>query len=152
MRRFLLICVLALTAPLAGCGVFGPEDEDQLAELRENREKWRQQAPASYSYVLQRLCFCGGDMIRPVRIAVVNGERVSARYVATDEAVPEEWLKFFPTMEGLFDTLEQAIRNADAIDVSYDRARGFPITAEIDYMERAIDDELTLRVTDVSWE
>ena len=152
MRRLTLTCVLALSGVVAACHVFEPHARDELQELRENRDKWRQHAPASYSYVLQRLCFCGGDMIRPVRIVVVNGERVSARYLATDEAVPEEWLKFFPTMEGLFDTLEQAIRTADAIEVTYERTRGFPITAEIDYMERAIDDELTLRVTDVRWD
>ena len=149
MTRLILICLLA-TLPLTGCNIFGPDHEEALDELRDNRAKWERSAPASYSYVLQRSCFCGTEMSAPVRITVVNGVHQSAVYVATGEPMRTDWLQFFPTMEGLFDMLEDALREADEMDITYDAARGFPTHVSADPIENAIDDEYALTISQVN--
>lgn len=151
MKRFELACVLTLIlVPLSACSVFGPDNEDQLEELRAARAKWRASAPATYSFVLQRQCFCGEEMTSPVRVSVVNGERQSVVYVATGEPMRADWLQFFPTIEGIFDLLEKEIRESDDVEVAYDAARGYPVHAAIDAIERAIDDEYTLTISQVN--
>ena len=54
MKKLILTCALAVL-PVAGCNVFGPDHEEEFEELRANRAKWQQIAPASYSYVLHNL-------------------------------------------------------------------------------------------------
>jgi hypothetical protein len=149
MKRLMLTCALA-ALPLAGCDIFGPDNEEELEELRANRAKWEQIAPASYSYVLQRSCFCGTEMSAPVRITVVNGVRQSAVYVESGAPMRSDWLHFFPTMEGLFDMLEEEIREADEIEITYDAARGNPTLVSVDAMENAIDDEYGLTISQVN--
>jgi hypothetical protein len=52
-------------------------------------------------------------------------------------------------MESVFDVVAQAIDSeADSLTVRYDSRRGYPVTVVIDYIERAADDELTVKVTE----
>jgi hypothetical protein len=150
MKRFRLVFLLALALPLGACGVFGPDNEEQLDQLRAARARWQQSAPASYSFVLQRECFCGEEMSSPVRVTVVNGVKQSVVYVDSGEPMRADWLQFFPTIEGIFTLLEKEIRESDDVEVTYDAARGFPVHAAIDAIENAIDDEYSLTISQVT--
>src|SRR5688572_29894540 len=140
--------VALLPLLLAGCGILGSEDETRDM-LERNERVWAQNAPSRYRFVLQRLCFCGTEVVEPVLVTVENGAVVSRTYVASGRPVGAQWTSLFPAMEGVFDIVREALdRNADQLDVSYDGRLGYPLSASIDYVRNAIDDELELRVRD----
>ncbi|NIR80601.1 MAG: hypothetical protein GWO00_20260, partial [Gemmatimonadetes bacterium] len=60
-----------------------------LQEIARNRERWSLVGPDSYTYGLERHCFCGALARGPVRVTVVDGEVTARVYVETGEPVPE---------------------------------------------------------------
>jgi hypothetical protein len=150
MRKNFAVTVTALllSLPLGGCDALGIDDHDGERERLERSERqWSQNAPARYHFVLERLCFCPQEIVSAVEIGVEGGAVVSRRYVSSGEPVPAQWATLFPTMEGVFDVIAEALdRSAERIDVSYDSRYGFPVRASIDYIVNAIDDELDVRV------
>lgn len=114
--------------------------------LAEARRLWASEEPADYRIDVRRLCFCGFDVTRAVRVTVHNGAVVSRRYV--DDGMPASGAPdLFPDVAGLFEIVEDAIqRDAHRLDVRYDPALGFPLSIVIDYIEQAVDEELTLQV------
>jgi hypothetical protein len=64
-------------------------------------------------------------------------------YQETGEAVSETYAGLWPSLDGVFDIVQDAIdRDSYQVIVEYDRERGFPTVISIDYIEQAIDDEL----------
>ena len=148
---FLLRLSVALLPLLSGCGILGIGEDDTRATLERNERRWSENAPPRYRFVMQRLCFCGQEVIEPVLITVENGAVVSRTYVGSGQPVGAQWTSLFPAMEGVFRVLHEAIeRNADQLNASYDGRLGHPITVSIDYVRNAIDDELELRVRDLT--
>jgi hypothetical protein len=50
------------------------------------------------------------------------------------------------TVEGLFDYIQAAIdKKAHAVNVVYDAELGYPTSIEVDYIERAVDDEIRFK-------
>jgi len=146
IRKLFLVALLCLAT--AGCDVLGIGGNDD-GEFKDNREKWNRRGPDSYSFVMQRSCFCGGELRDAVRIVVEDGNRVSATYVGSGQPVRADFLQFFPTMDGIFEILEEAYADADSLDVRYDAALGYPIEAYIDYLKNARDDELSFTISGV---
>ena len=140
MRRVL---ILGLWGMLAGCGLVEPDERD---ELREMRSVWSAQAITSYTYTLRRGCFCTIEAVGPVAITVRDGQVESLRYVASGDPVTN-LTDLWPTMDGLFDLIERAVAgDADDVVVLFHPDLGYPLTADIDYIAQAIDDELFLEV------
>jgi len=139
--------LVAVLVTLTACGGLGPLDGPR-EELERARDVWEEYEPAKYSYSIRRLCFCAPESIGPVRVVVSNGIVVEARYVATNDSVPTSFQSLFPSVEGLFDILEDAYDNdASSVDVTYDASTGVPTEFFIDYIENAADDELGYEVT-----
>jgi hypothetical protein len=129
---------------LGACG--GPTAPEQ--QLQAARLKWERRRPAAYTFTIARLCFCTQEGIGPVIVSVRDGVVESRTYVAGGAAVAPTYADFFPTVDGLFDLIENARRQgADAIDVTYDPLLGFPVVTSIDYVRAMADDELTYRAT-----
>jgi hypothetical protein len=148
-RFRLRLSVALLPLLLGGCGILGLGENETRELLERNERIWSENAPARYRFVMQRLCFCGQELTLPVLVTVENGVVVSRTYVTSGHPVGAEWASIYPRIEGVFAILHQAIeRNADRMDVSYDGRMGYPLSASIDYVRNAIDDELELRVTD----
>jgi hypothetical protein len=62
--------------------------------------------------------------------------------------IPEEYADLFPSVEGLFEIIEEALNEgADRVDVEYDPPTGTPIRIDIDYIEAAVDDEILYEST-----
>jgi hypothetical protein len=147
-RRAALLAIL-----LSGCGILGLEDERdrEIDRLERNLLRWSERAPERYSFQLQRLCYCVPETTRSVRIEVEDGVVVSRSYEADGTAVPQEWEELFPAMEGVFAIVREALgREGSVVEVTYDVVLGFPRVAAIDYIVNAIDDELELRVQNVT--
>lgn len=151
MRLFLFAGLL-----LAGCSVFDPGSDD-LAEIRAARQAWARQGLHAYSFTYDIGCFCGTRV--PTRV-VVRADTVNALFDArTGEVLtPEQmgWLggeasfrRLYPTVDELFDRLEEAARKGNRVEFRFDPARSFPAEAFIDYIARAIDDEVTYRISEL---
>lgn len=131
-----------------GCGVIAPGG-GVLEELERNDEIWASLEPSMYAYGVERLCFCGVEARGPVRVAVSGGQVVDRTYIESNAPVPSSFEDLFPSVEGLFDILRDAIaRDAHVIEVTYDVETGVPIDFWIDYAENIADEELGFRVTE----
>lgn len=136
--RAVLVSLLALTA----CSdLTGPK-----AELTDARERWESRRLSQYEYDYQQSCFCHYESVRAVRLRVQAGTVTAAWYLEDGSPVPAAKLKFFPTVDQLFETIESAIdKEADRLEVDYDRANGYPARIDIDYIDQAADDEILIR-------
>lgn len=109
--------------------------------------KWRQNKPRSYSYTLQRSCFCMPEFLKPIQIEIL-GNTVTR---ATVEGVPLplERRANALTVEGLFEIIREAIDDkAHRIDVQYDAEYGFPRSISIDRNAMMADEEVYYTATE----
>lgn len=111
-------------------------------DLREARARWASQRIARYRFDYQRSCFCPMEVVRPVTIEVLGDSVVAVTDRRTGEAVPSVVFGHrWPTIPGLFAELERAVRDADAVEATYDVGTGHPAHAKIDWIRQAVDDE-----------
>ena len=139
--------VIPLLVVFSGCFVGDILGGGNQSELDENRDKWRDAAIASYTFRQDRSCFCG--FAGPADVTVMNGEIVSVRsfWPEPTDVAPDNF-NVFDTIDGLFNMVDDAIdRNAHSLDVTYDEQLGFPTIIAIDFLENAIDDEITVTAT-----
>ncbi len=116
-----------------------------------NVKKWEKRGPPSYSYDYQAICFCIDSVLRPVRISVTDGAVSQVVFRDTQEMVASEGLDGYPTVEGLFDVVRDAIaRNAHSIEVSYDALFGYPTEVSIDYQQNIADEEFGFRASSLT--
>jgi hypothetical protein len=82
-----------------------------------------------------------------VRIEVRDGVVSAATYVDDGSPVGEEYRTDLPTIEDLFEEIQDAIdREAHSLSASYDADRGYPTAVAIDYIENAVDEEMAFNV------
>ena len=145
LRRF--VAGALLLPALAACdSVTGPDNLDgEERRLQRAWQRWDAQAPWNYDYVLRRDCFCGQEAVGPVRIVVRSGVVVDRYYVTSGASVPLAYERFFPTIDGLFAEIADAIDfGAARLATDYDDDWGYPRVADIDYRASVADDELVL--------
>lgn len=139
-RLFALALVL-----LSGCSdLFAPSQESRAEEAW---DRWVATAPAAYRYEVMQSCFCAGPGIGRWLTVIVNDNVVATAWdTETGVFVPPSELDRVPTVEDLFVTLFDAIDGAaDELHAEYDAHFGYPTLLDIDYIRRAIDDELVIR-------
>lgn len=136
------VLVLGLLLFVASCvSLPGGPYEEERERLQWNRERWRAHGVDSYEYEFRRVCFCPPNQVGPVRVRVERGRVVAVIRVETGEPVPENELRHFPPVEGLFDAVEDAVRReVGALEVTYDPEYGYPTRIWIDVMPDAVDD------------
>lgn len=146
-RRIAIPVALMALSGLGGCSfILGTEG---LGDLEAAELRWEAFEPQSYSYAIERQCFCADRGRGPVRLTVVNGAVVEAVYIADGEPLTDEQRGWFPAVEGLFDILRDAIdRDAHEIRVQYDPVSGVPTDFWIDYEDFVADEELGFVVTE----
>ena len=136
---------LTIAATMFGeCGrLTAPERQLQAARL-----KWERARPAAYTITVARWCECTQEMSGPVVVTVRDGAIESRTYVASAAAVGPTYADLFPSIDGLFERIDDAHRRrAASVEVTYDPRFGFPVTISIDYDRVMADDELTYRAT-----
>lgn len=141
---------LGVAALAAGCALLGSDRWDSpRAELDEARARWAESDVADYDLTIARLCFCPEDVRGPARVRVRNHTVVDRTYAGSGEPVDPQWVSYFPTVEGLFEFIEDAIdRDAHRLEVEYDPERGYPTRAWADYLENVADEELGFEATE----
>jgi hypothetical protein len=141
MKKLLLFTLLLIIL-LSACN-------PARTELEQNRDKWTQTNISHYRFELFVGCFCAFRSEMPLTIEIKNGEIVSitdntGNPVAADKL---SWFEQYDTIERLFDYTAAAQKNADEVIVTYDSEYGFPAQVNIDNIKEAVDDELSLSVS-----
>lgn len=138
-RTQVLMLVLA-TVGLTSCG---------LSELESNRERWALKGPSSYQFTFKQVCFC--DLAaRAARVTVRDGVITEASNVETG-AVIDPSSHHLKTIEGLFDEIEEELRQDTRITVSYDPQDGHPVSASFDRLRHGsnADEDSSFTVEDL---
>jgi len=138
-------CALALLVVVSSaCTVItGPDGEwgREERDLSRARDMWSRNSVADYEYVVRRECACALDGVA-VRVLVENRRVVARAIDGTGVPVPFTVAWAYPTIDGLFDFVSEAIdARADDISTRYDAAYGFPTDIWVDYDSRRFDDE-----------
>lgn len=130
--------------------VYACEKSDASA-LEANMNKWQEAQWHSYSYVVQRECFCLPEFRKATRVTVENDKVVAASFVGEeDEAVSEQVLTGLSTIEGWFNVIDRAVTNkADRLDVIYHQELGYPEEISIDMHPRIADDEQKIVISEL---
>lgn len=140
MMRHLPNLILSLL--VLGCADAGP-GPGLRREVEVHQALWRASRPSVYTYGLFRSCFCPVEYLGPVTVGVVEGRAVSARYTDSGEPVVADAVELFPSVDGLFAILTDALdRDADSVSVDWDEDTGIPLEIFIDYLRSAADEEV----------
>ncbi len=129
----------------------GPLDRSQpdrlLADLAVAKAVWAETGGNSYSFRVERSCFCDPASIGPFEVTVSNGEVVEATW--NGEPVGERAPVELFTVSGLFDEVAGSA-NHEFITVEYDPVFGFPTLIDSNPRQDTSDDESVVSVTDFS--
>jgi hypothetical protein len=125
-----------ITAVPGTTGPTGPIADRANAQ----RTVWRGQGIRSYTFTIERQCFCPEDWRGPFDVTVVEGGATLVRFKG-GVAVAERVQNLPKTMEALFDLIIASAPTEP--DVAYDDRFGFPLRIALDPMKNAIDDETT---------
>ena len=113
------------------------------------RAKWRSQNLATYRYTYQAI-FQAQDAQRPLRISVVNEQVLSAFFLDDGQPIPDDLEH--PSIDGVFESLQDVLSRGAAVDARYDYQYGFPLSAKVVLHPDAQveDDEYQLNLSDLS--
>jgi hypothetical protein len=132
-----LFAIVALFL-MAGCTPITEAGGDLL----EARRRWQRVAPASYDITVRHGCFCPSEATRPVVVTVTDGQVVRRRYVDDGSDVDPRFASTFPSVDGLFAIIADALdRDAASMNATYHPFWGHPLSISIDYVAQMADDE-----------
>lgn len=156
MKKLLL---LVLAVMLSGCATSANAGEP-TSEVQQAREKWQNAKISHYQFKLFLGCFCVFSQDMPLNIEVKDGQVISMQFQSGKEIDPSlmEYFQRFATVDKLFGEIENGFQiqgnvdtagdKADEVKVTYDEPYGFPSQINIDFIKEAVDDELSLQITD----
>ncbi len=133
-----------LTLLLAGAACEAPTAPGEIDSLIAARDLWRARGSDSYTYTVNRGCFCvlGGQT---VTVTVSSGAVTAAEYEGSGVAVDKALLTYVSTVPDLFDLIQAALDAKPALfAATYDPVYGYPSRIEIDYSANVMDDELAI--------
>lgn len=128
-----------------------------IRTLREQQESWQAAALEQYVVDVQRECFCGSQLVGPVRIQLtrrlgsmypaVEYMVASMRYLESGEVVPEPLRLAFPGVDQAFDLARWEIVNASDVQVSFDPSLFYISVLDVDRRSHLSEDQYVLRST-----
>ncbi len=134
--------ILALVG-MNGCGE-GPTALSS-STLEGARARWVSAGIRDYRYEFRQQCECGPALAEAAVVEVRGGAVARVNYRDSGGEAPATARQLFPTVEQLFQRIEDAIRrNAASLSVSYDGTLGYPTLISIDYDLQVIDDEVAI--------
>ncbi|MEY2818737.1 MAG: hypothetical protein RL275_2200 [Chloroflexota bacterium] len=140
MKKIILV-VLALI--VAACST--------SSEYDQKLKQWTDAGVSHYRYDLVIGCFCPFSQDMPLTIEVKDGQVVSitnVEGVLLDASNPSyQYYLEYATIDLLFAELKSEMTEAEELTVAYDPQYGFPSEVWIDRIKLAVDDEMSLQVT-----
>jgi hypothetical protein len=101
----------------------------ELAELQQRRAAWLARGIDDYHVQLQIVCFCAGDIRRPVLMEVRKGALTKVWDLETGRIVSD--ISPYPTITTLFDRAVETRSGGGHVSVAYDATQDFPTRIEI---------------------
>lgn len=121
-----------------------PLADDSGQALADARQRWEQAGIEDYRMVVDVQCFC--PFSGPATVEVADGELVSVD--PPDGAAEQDYGSLALTVDAIFDHIASTQTEGD-VDVAYDPALGYPVSADLDPMPNAIDDEIAYRILEL---
>jgi Family of unknown function (DUF6174) len=116
----------------------------------EERSLWTSKNLTSYSYTLQRGCFCATDALKAMRLEVRNGTLTSIKYVDSGLDVPENLRPNIFKIEAFFDLIDSTRAKGGTVEkLSFDATLGYPSQMLIDPIPDATDNAITYNISDL---
>lgn len=129
-------------------------DRDYRSEVTANRKKWEEARPAKFGYTLKRSCFCVSDWVGPFLVVATPDSVISARRIVTRYYSSAETLTVVDRLQELsipsvFDFVGDLLDDKnDSEAATFDSVYGFPDSVSVDRIRNAIDDEMSIQITD----
>ena len=143
---FGMVLVLAGCFLLSGCGSGSADAPIEQSDLTRSQTQWRRSGIRSYRYTLQRSCFCLPTNT-PVVIEVRDGVPFSIKTPSGDSVDPTPFTAY-DTIDEIFIAIQSVLDTPHGVaKVTYNALLGYPLTAVLDPLPDAVDDELALGVT-----
>ena len=125
----------------------------QTGELEANLARWRGRNIMHFRMNVRIGCFCPFTDRMPLTVEVLNGRLVAVTDSQGQTVAAEDPIRAFDnenllTVDGIFAYTSDALGSADETTVTYDSQLGFPTSVSIDRIKQAMDDEMTVEVTD----
>ena len=114
--------------------------------LAAQRAEWSASGLSSYSFVLDRLCFC--DQISYL-VTVVDGQPGSVTTIDGAAISLDEAAHVPSSIDSLFDWIGARLTDSDVVVATFASADGQPLDIQVDAILNGSDDELTYRVHDL---
>jgi hypothetical protein len=152
-RPLRLACAVSSALVVSACHDSTTNPEDTLRDLARARARWEARGPDSYAVTQSRVCFCPSPF--QWTVVVVGGEPsfvTSVIDVGSSEdprAMDAQALESSLSVEQAFDWIEDRVRTADRLDVSFDEQLGFPTHIYYDGSLQAADDEIERTFADI---
>lgn len=141
MKKIILLVLAIILAACTG-----------VSEYDQSLAKWQDADISHYRFQLFIGCFCPFAEDMPLTIEVLDGEVVSITSAdgspveTTDPSF--ETYNSYATIDRLFLELKANLSGeAEEVVVTYDPTYGFPVNISIDRIKAAVDDELSLQVS-----
>ena len=139
------IILLLLVITLAACSLGASN------EFERNRQTWQNANITHYRFDLVIGCFCPFRNQMPITVEVQNEKIVSMTYpdgtIVVESDPNYETFSRYATINRIFAELESGLTKAEKTTVNYDPTYGFPNNIHFDYIIAAMDDELSLGVS-----
>lgn len=140
--RFIPVVAIFLLA--SGCSdAFGPSGQYgvEQRELSRAQRIWISNDIRDYEYVLRHECFCAMGGVN-VRVTVLRDVVIAREVESTGAPVPPSLSSAYPTIDGLFAFVQDAIdHRAYRVSARYDDRYGFPTDIYVDYNRNTADEE-----------
>jgi len=135
------MAVIVIGLGLSACASDQRESNTSEAEISAKAQSWQGRAILDYTVVYRESCFCpGGD----VTVVVRDGQIDSASRAPINGG--QERVSNPLTIDGLFDLVQRAQREADELTVRFDEDLDYPDAISIDWVHGAVDDEYGVSV------
>ncbi|NNE71695.1 MAG: hypothetical protein HKN29_15225 [Rhodothermales bacterium] len=146
LLNVLLTALLAFTT--AGCVITGPDSTGEISDLEEARATWNRVNARDYDLTMTRGCFCIGAGTMQVH---VRRDTIAAIQQANNLwPGGNEWWTYIPTVDELFDLAARAEVEAYSVETSFHPELGYPVQVTIDWIENAVDDEISYSISALS--
>ena len=124
-----------------------PGSDELTATLAEQRAKWAAAGIDTYEFTLSWRVFnlLSGDY----RVTVVDGRPAGVLRMDPAELDPGWEAEVPGSIDEVFDRLESAV-GADSVEARYDPDMGYPVAVRVDQVINGVDDELEIRISDLT--
>ena len=126
-RSFFIATAATILAGAACSSGTGPS-----GDLAAARSRWSRLAPTSYTVTVTRSCECLPGAAGLVVVSVRNGVVASRVYAHSGAPVSVEFATLFPGVDGLFELIDEAVRDGTRPLVArYHPTLGYPTRIEL---------------------